>query len=177
MAHETPSLIEVGYVTRPHGVRGELRVVTHDPESTTLLEVEVVHLGDQPYRVLSARAAHGAILLRLTDIRDRNQAEALRGRPVCVDRSLVPMEEDEVFLVDLVGCEAVLADGTSYGTIVAIDAGPQDRLVIHQGDVERLLPVVPVFIESVDVEAGRVVVAPPEELPESPIPEPPPGRR
>lgn len=166
MAHDPSALIEVGYVARPHGVRGELRVVTHDPESTTLLEADDVHIGGVRYEVALARGVRGATLLRLTGLSDRNRAETLRGQPVSVDRALISLEEGELLLADLVGCEAVLGDGTAYGTVVAIDAGPQDRLVIHQGDVERLLPFVPVFVESIDLDAGRVVVAPPEELPE-----------
>lgn len=148
-------------------MRGELRVVTHDPESTTLADADEVYLGEVRYEVAHARAVRGAFLLRLAGLTDRNQAEALRGLPVSVDRSLVPLEEGEVFLADLVGCQAVLPDGTPWGEIVAIESGPQDRLVVHHGEMERLLPFVPPFIESIDVEAGRVVVTPPEGLPES----------
>ena len=148
-------------------MRGELRVVTHDPASTSLSDAGEVYIGEVRYEIALARAVRGAFLLRLTGLSDRNQAETLRGLPVSVDRSLIPLEEGEVFLADMVGCQAVLPDGTPWGEIVAIESGPQDRLVVHQGEIERLLPLVPPFIESVDLEAGRVVVTPPEGLPES----------
>jgi 16S rRNA processing protein RimM len=167
MSRARSPVLEIGYVARPHGVRGELRVVTHDPESTTLLDVDEVHLDGVPYRVEQARQVQGAFLLRLAGVSDRNRADALRGKRVAVDRELIPLDEGEVFLADLVGCAVVREDGSAYGTIVAVDAGVQDRLVIHDGDVERLLPLVPEFVLDVDLEAGRVVVAPPEDLPES----------
>lgn len=161
-------VIEIGYVARPHGVRGELRVVTHDPASTTLLDVDAIEIDGAPYRIEHARQVQGAFLVRLAGLGDRNRAEALRGKRVAVDRALIPLAEGEVFLADLVGCAVVREDGSAYGTIAAIETGAQDRLVIHDGDVERLLPLVPAFVLDVDLEQGRVVVAPPEDLPESP---------
>jgi 16S rRNA processing protein RimM len=168
MSRARSPALEIGYVARPHGVRGELRVVTHDPESTTLLDVDEIEIDRVPYRVEQARQVEGAFLLRLAGVGDRNRAETLRGKRVAVDRERIPLEEGEVFLADLVGCAVVREDGSPYGTIAAIETGVQDRLVIHDGDVERLLPLVPEFVIDVDLEQGRVVVAPPEELPESP---------
>jgi 16S rRNA processing protein RimM len=168
MTRARSPVLEIGFVARPHGVRGELRVVTHDPASTTLLDVDTIHVGGVEYRVEQARAVQGAFLVRLAGVGDRNQVELLRGKPVAVARELIPLEEGEVFLADLVGCEVVREDGRPYGTIVALETGAQDRLVIHDGEIERLLPLVPEFVIDVDLEQGRVVVAPPEDLPESP---------
>ena len=71
--------------------------------------------------------------------------------------------------MDLVGCQTVLPDGAPWGEIVAVEVGPQDRLVVHHEGVERHLPAVDAFLVEVDVAAGRVVVDPPEGLPEEPI--------
>lgn len=166
------NVVDIGYVARPHGIRGELRVIPYNPESTTLTQVDIIFIGGTPYELLAARLVEGAFLVRVAGIVDRNQAEPLRGLVVAVGRELIPLDDGEVLLVDLVGCEAVLADGTPWGTITAIEPGAQDRLVIHHGQVERLLPVVPAFIESVDLDARRVIVSPPEGLPESPVPGP-----
>ncbi len=38
--------------------------------------------------------------------------------------------------------------------------------MIHDGDIERLLPLVDEFVTAIDVEAGVVTVDPPEGLPE-----------
>jgi 16S rRNA processing protein RimM len=168
MSRVPSPVLEIGYVARPHGVRGELRVVTHDPESTTLLDVDAVQIDGVLYRIEHARQVQGAFLLRLAGVGDRNRADALRGKRVAVDRELIPLEEGEVFLADLVGCAVVREDGSPYGTVAAVETGAQDRLVIQDGDVERLLPLVPTFVIDVDLEQRRVVVAPPEDLPESP---------
>lgn len=162
--------LEIGFVRRAHGIRGELAVVTHDPESDTLAEADTIWIGGVAYAVAGARSTPQGWLVQLDAVRDRDLAEALRGKPVEVDRALVPLDDGEVILDDLVGCEAKLPSGASWGTIVAIDVGVmQDRLVVHADGRERLLPIVDAFIASVDVEAGVVVVTPPEGLPDAPI--------
>ena len=160
-------MIEIGYVARAHGVSGELRVVTHNPESTTLDTAVAVHIGGVAFDIVSTRAVTGAYLLRVTGVSDRERAEQLKGKPVEVDRELVALDDGEVILSELIGFEVHLPDGSSFGKVANIDAGPQDRLVIHHGDIERLLPYVPEFIVSVDLDEGTIVVDPPEGLPQS----------
>ena len=43
------------------------------------------------------------------------------------------------------------------------------RLVIHDGDRERLLPIVDAFIVDVDLEAAVITVTPPDGMPDSAI--------
>jgi 16S rRNA processing protein RimM len=162
--------VEIGYVARAHGIRGELRVVTHDPGSVVLEEADEVWLGGERFAIAAARPVEGAFLLRLEEVTDRNRAEELRGAAVEVAREALGLEEGDVLLVDLVGCEALLRDGSPFGTVVRIDVGEvQSRLVLHQGEVERLVPIVEEIVVEVDLEGRRVVLDPPEGLPETPI--------
>jgi 16S rRNA processing protein RimM len=161
--------IPVGIVARPHGVRGEVRVHLYDPASTTLLGVRRVFVGDVVHTVSAARATAGAILLKLTDLDDRNAVEPLRGQVVAVRRADVPLADGEYLVADLVGCAAVDPSGRALGTVVEVLHGAQDLLVIHDAEVERLLPLVPAFVARVDLAARQVVVDLPEDLPTSPI--------
>ncbi len=158
--------VEIGVIARPHGVRGELRVHLHNPESTALDVVEDISIGDRTYQVTQARLVKGGALIRLEGVDDRDGAERLVGKPVEVPREQLELNEDDQLLSDFLGCELKLADGSSWGKIVEVVAGTQDRLVIHHGDIERYLPLVDVFFESMDLEAKSIVVNPPEDLPE-----------
>jgi 16S rRNA processing protein RimM len=153
-------------VARAHGVRGEVRVALHNPDSDALERAGVVFIGGRELAVEAARPVRGAYLVSLAGIADRDQADALRGQAVAVDRGDLELEADDVLLVDLVGCRVERVDGSDWGVIAAIEPGPQDRLIIHQGDIERQLPVADPFVIEVDVEGRRVVVDPPEGLPE-----------
>ncbi len=160
-------LVQVGYVAKAHGIRGELRVVCHNPDSTALLDGDVVYIGDERFDIGRARPVNGAILLTVVGVSDRNRADELRGKPVSVSRDQLALDDGEFLLVDLEGCEVVLDSGEPYGRVVSVETGPQDRLVIVDGDIERLLPLVPEFVVSVDLDASQIVVTPPDGLPES----------
>jgi len=169
MADRRQERVEIGYVARAHGIRGELRVVTHDPESTALDDLDSIFVGGHVFALSSARPTRGAWLVKLAEVGDRNRAEGLKGLAVEVLRDDLELDEGEVLLAELVGCRAVLESGEPWGEIVAVETGAQDRLVIHRGDVEVLLPVVDALVLDVDLEGGEVTVAPPEGLPETPI--------
>jgi 16S rRNA processing protein RimM len=157
--------IEIGRVARAHGIRGEVAIVTHDAGSTVLERVEALWLGGVERRVLAARGTQRGWLVQLEGIATRNDAEAVRGQAVEVDRDALELEEDDVLLDDLVGCQVRLVDGTPWGTIAAVESGMQDLLVIHDGELERLLPLVDEFVRDIDLTAGVVTVDPPEGLP------------
>lgn len=164
--------IRIGHVARPHGVRGELRVHLDDAASTVLYEVERVFIGGEERVIAGARPTNGAALLAIEGVGDRDAADRLRGLDVEVRRDEIALADGEFLVADLIGCEVVDEGGASLGRGVALLRGAQDVLVIHDEarGVERLLPVVPEFIRAVDRTARRVVVAPPDDLPEEPIP-------
>ena len=161
--------VTVGYVARPHGVRGELRVQLHDPASTSLYDVSRAWFGGREMVIDSVRPTSGALLVKLDGVDDRDAAQALAGQAIEIGREDVALEEGEYLLADLPGCEVVDTTGAPLGAIVKVWHGPQDLLVIHDATHERLLPLVPVFVKEVDIEARRVVVDPPEDLPLEPL--------
>jgi len=165
MARDNPRL-EIGGVARAHGIKGEVVIVTHDPDSESLSKIPSVWIDGIERPITGARNTHRGWLVALAGITTRNDAELLQGKPVEVDRSALDLGADDILLDDLVGCAVVLGDGTRWGTVTAVDPGMQDMLVIQDGDLERLLPLVDVFVTSIDVDARTITVDPPEGLPE-----------
>lgn len=161
--------IEIGGVARAHGILGEIVITTHDPDSQILGDVQSLWLGGVSYPIVRARHTHRGWLVQLEGVATRNQAETLRGQPVEVDRDRIELDPGEFLLADLIGCEVLLSDGRPWGVVADIEQGYQDRLVIHDQGKERLLPLVPECIVSVDVSTGKIIVDPPEGIPEIPI--------
>jgi len=157
--------IEIGRITRAHGIRGEVVIVTHDPASDVLDGAEAIWVGGVERKISGARDTHRGWLVQFDGIATRNDAETLRGQLVEVDRAALELDDDDILLDDLVGCQVRLVDGTPWGTIHEVQSGMQDLLVIHDGELERLLPLVDAFVANIDLEAGVVTVDPPEGLP------------
>jgi len=157
------TLVELGRVTRPHGIRGEVRVQLHWAGSDTLEQVSEVTLmrGKESVgvrRVEAARRVDKAVLLRLSGVRDRDAAEALRGLAVCVPREQLPApEEGEYYLCDLVGA-TVRTPERIVGEVAEVRVHPSvDTLVIRtpEGKVVEQVIAEP-WIARVDPEAKMV---------------------
>jgi 16S rRNA processing protein RimM len=160
--------IEIGGVARAHGIRGEVVIFTHDPDSATLGEVATIFVGGIERTITNARDTHRGWLVALEGIATRNDAERLQGQPVEVDREALQLEPDDILLSDLLGCEVRRPDGSLWGKVAEIQTGDhQDLLVIHDGDIERLLPLVDEFVTQIDLETSTITIDPPEGLPES----------
>ena len=156
--------LAVGEVLKPQGIRGEIKVkpLTNDP--MRFEDASVLYLEDKgAYTPLQARFVRfdgSAVYLLLEGISDRNAAEALRGRLLYVDRAhAVELDEDEYFIVDLIGLEGVDSEGRSLGTLTEVmQPGGNDVYVIKTSRGEMLLPALKHVIPTVDVKNGLVTV-------------------
>ncbi len=162
-------MIEVGFVARAHGVRGEICAVPHDPASTILGDVDAVWIRGKRYEIEDARDTPKGVLLALAGVEDRDAADALRGATVEVERDQLELEDGDVLIADLVGCAVRRADGMPYGEVTGLEIGPQVRLVIRDGEYEREVPLVDALVTAIDMEARIVTVDLPEGWPEEKI--------
>ncbi len=159
-------LLEIGRITRPHGVRGELKVQLHWQQSEALSQVDqvLVRHEERPDRwlaVVGARPANRFVLLRLEGIETMDAAAELRGARLLVAREALPaLAEDEYYLADVVGCR-VRCHEAELGVVVEVRSyATVDVLVVETKDGRRLeQPVVDHWIQSVDPGAGVVVLA------------------
>jgi 16S rRNA processing protein RimM len=156
--------LEVGVVSKPHGIRGELRVHLHWAQSDALGRVSTLRLvcGDREIEceVEQARPAGRAYLLRLKGYNTREAAETLRQCRVLVDRAaLPPLEPGEYYLAELVGFE-VLVGGLPFGEVVEIRTHPSVDSVVIKTPAGELVeqPLSEPWLERVDVAGGRLLL-------------------
>lgn len=177
MGRRDPAYLVVGHLTKAHGTRGELLVspLTDHPESVFASGV-VLHLGhasaDQPdpdlppMRIESLRVAARGLLVHFGGVEDRTDAERLRGMYVfqSIDR-LEPLADGEIFYHQLLGLDAVTVGGQHIGTVREVyELGSSDLLEVRGERGVIMIPFVAHVVVEVDVEAGRLVVDPPEGL-------------
>lgn len=175
-------LIAVGYLTKAHGIRGELTCVltAETPGLEQDLPGRRVYLrprsGGQakPFVVASLRAHQETLLLRLEGVNDRTEAELLRSHTLFVPSSLLPpLAEDEMYVRDLPGLRVLAvphgepgAEGREIGRITSVDdpAGQWIWTITTPEGREILFPAVDNFILSLEPDKGLARIMPPPGL-------------
>jgi 16S rRNA processing protein RimM len=116
----------------------------------------------------------GVVLARIEGVKDRTQAEALKGARFYVSRDALPAPaEDEFYLADLVGLMAEREDGTALGRVKAVhDFGAGEVIELEGPGANVMLPFTRAVVPVIDVAGKRIVVVPPavvgdEDAPES----------
>ncbi len=165
-------MVIVGRTGKPHGVRGELSVHSQAQSPDLFDNLSQVHLLDRDGTIMTFGLAkwrpHGRVLLvKLDGVDDRDQAALLTGLDLAVNEADLPeLDDDEVYLHDLLGLEVVDEQGQSLGRFENfLDTAEHEVWVVaHPSGKEILLPAVDEVILSVDLEAGTITVDPPEGL-------------
>jgi len=167
-------LIVVGQIAGAFGVRGEARVrsYTDDPEACfdygPLMDADGKVLLT-PVSIRPLKDVYGVVT---EEDRTREEWEELKGTFLHVPREAMPEpdEEDEVYVVDLIGCAVVHADGRQLGVVRDVrDFGAGDLLEIQppEGPV-FMLPFTLEAVPDVDLSARQLTVAADDDLlPES----------
>ncbi|ADW18529.1 16S rRNA processing protein RimM [Desulfobulbus propionicus DSM 2032] len=149
--------VALGLITRPHGIRGELKIrsFTEKPENLNryrrLFLASDVSSAKLEFTNVLARVNGSSVILRLKECTDRDRAEELVGMLIWVpSKDLPPTAAGEFYLHSLQGKQARTTDGQELGTVETFLAGGgQNILVIRQGGEEYLVPVVGAFIVSI----------------------------
>lgn len=165
------SLIAVGRLTRPVGLKGEMALVPLTGRRERLAALEESWIGlaadsAELRRVEHVRITQAAVVVKVSGIESRTQAEQHRGEYIFVDESDSPGPAPGSFYVhDIVGLEVLREDGTYVGTVREVQKSPaHDIWIVARGEREFMIPAVRAFIRSVELERRRVIIRPIEGL-------------
>lgn len=162
----------VAAIAGAHGVRGlvKLKCFTQVPEDVAAYGPLADESGARQYAVTLKGSAKGVLLAQLSGIGSREEADALKGLRLYVDRSLLPgvAEEDAFYHADLIGLAVHEQDGPLIGKVSAVHdfgAGPLlDVRLIAADKTSVLVPFTQAVVPVVDIAGGRLVIDPPEGL-------------
>jgi len=159
------SVVRIGYVARPHGVRGGLRIALDNPQSETLETTRRLLLDNGAERraytiIKAAPAGRGGLRIELYGIATREAAEALQGAVVLIATADLPPESaGEFYTYRAIGCEVYTTDGSLIGKVSRIfPTGANDVLVIDHDGSEVLVPVIADVIKQLDLDRRVITI-------------------
>lgn len=162
--------LALGRIVATHGVAGWLRLRLFNPQGRTLYSAAEVELAQGEDRLTleldQAKPHGGVVLLKLRGIDDMDAAQELVGRQVSVrQEALAPLGGSEYYYEEVVGFEALDAQGERIGTVTRVWPRPGGDLLVVAGPArEHLIPAVREFIREIDVVRRTVTIDAPDGL-------------
>lgn len=168
-------LLLVGRCYKPHGVKGEMKVIPESDDPERLLDLETLFVGHDPDNVqamtvlgtrMQTTGRGPLVLIRFDGVHTPEQVQAFRHQLVFADADELPLEDDEFFLHELIGMAVVLTDGTPVGVLHdTMHLTAHDVYVVaRDGRPDVMIPAVEEFVKEIDFDAQRIVIEPVEGL-------------
>ena len=164
--------VELGRLGAPFGIKGWIHVESFTEPPAGLLEYPVWTLrllsGERLSRALIEGRVHGAgLVVSLADLADRDQAAALTGAWVEVEREALPKPaKGEFYRSDLVGFAVRNLEGVDLGVVSHFVDAPRGTVMVTKqaGGAEHWVLAQPAHLKKVDLAARTIVVDWPAEL-------------
>jgi 16S rRNA processing protein RimM len=163
----------VGKIVGAHGVKGTSKISVY-VESLSIFEPGTAILICRPdgsearYEIDWVKPHSRGALLALKEITNRDQAKALIGSELFIQRARLPKLEDGAYYwFDLIGLKVYTRDDQYLGRLDSIiETGANDVYVVNKDDREILIPALKSVVRSIDIESKIMRVELPEGLEE-----------
>lgn len=133
-------LLEVGRISKAHGLRGELLVTLVSDRIERVAPGAELSTDRGPLRVIASRPHQGRWLVQFEGVTSRESAESWRGVVLRAE----PIEDADVLWVhELIGCRVIDERGIDRGTVqTVLDNPASDLLELGSGALVPLTFVV-----------------------------------
>jgi 16S rRNA processing protein RimM len=170
--------VQVGRVKDAHGIKGEIFITLFAGEAAWLDQLKEVRLvvyeeGHKPteaekaivpegaakvYQVKSARLHKNGLIVKSSEITDRNAAENLKGLFLEIPREfLISAPGEELYLAEVEGFQVITKHKGEVGPIVGFSSnGEQDLLIVETSWGEFEIPFVKAFVENIDFKGRKI---------------------
>jgi len=165
------SMVLVGRIARPHGIRGQV-IVT--PETDFVEERfrsgatfwTQSDRGREVLRVTSARVQNGRPVVGFEGFERIEDVERLAGLDLRIpEDSLLPLDAGAYYVHDLVGCAVETISGEPVGEVRRVEGGAGASVLSVEGRRgEVLVPLATDICVEVDIAGRRIRIDPPQGL-------------
>ena len=158
-------LITYGKILKPHGLKGEVKVLPYSGESGNFKYVRYIYISlnnnrPQRYSVLAKKFQKNLIIVKIQDINSIEDAELLCGKEVHIDKQELPStEKDEYYWFELIGLNVYSLDNAFVGKVDSIiDNTAQSIFVVKNNSKEYMIPLIDNFVKKIDLDNSKVVI-------------------
>ena len=161
--------VMLGRIGAAHGIKGEVRIASFcaTPLDITTYGPLMTSRAGLVIEIVSARMQKDMVIARLKGVTSRNEAEALNGVDLFVDRAQLPPEDDpdDFYYADLIGLTVRAPDEREIGTVKAVSeygAGDVVEIALNTG-ASALYAFTRENFPTIALSKGYLVLDPPPE--------------
>ena len=149
----------VGVVTKPKGLKGEVKVNVNGADVENLLKVKKCYVAGSPYTIEKSYLGGNGFFVKLSGIDNVEDAENLRGEQFEIDRAdASPLSDGEFYVADLIGKFVYFENGEKLGKLNnVVNYGASDILVIRTQQKEYMVPDVNGLI--IDFDGENLIIS------------------
>jgi len=149
----------IGVVTKPKGLKGEVKVNVNGADVENLLKVKKCYVAGLPYTIEKSYLGGNGFFVKLNGIDSVEQAENLRGEQFEIDRAdASPLSDGEFYVADLIGKFVYFENGEKLGKLNnVVNYGASDILVIRTQQKEYMVPDVNGLI--IDFDGENLIIS------------------
>lgn len=161
---------ELGYITKTHGLDGEVIFFLDVDDTDAYLNLDAVFLEIKgnlvPYFIESISKHKERFIVALEDVDTVEDAEALKGSALYLPLTALPkLEEGQFYYHDIIGFTVVDKQLGDLGTVTDVyTGGSQDVIAMKYKGVEVLIPVSDDIVGDAVFEKKQLLVNLPEGL-------------
>ena len=159
------NMLRVGVITSTHGVRGEVKVFPTTDDAKRFKKLKTVILdtgkGQTTLEIEQVKFFKNMVILKFDGVDTMNEVEGWRQKDLLITRDqAIPLEEDEIFITDLIGLNVVTDEGETLGTLTDVmETGANDVYCVKTPEgKELLLPAIRDCILDVDLDKEEMLV-------------------
>jgi 16S rRNA processing protein RimM len=156
--------VAVGKVTRPHGLKGEMKFRPFTKDEDILKDIGLVKLGrdenaGQELQVENLRGHYSKRIVKFKGFNSIESVQELSGDSLYIRREdFKALPEGEYYWFEIEGLNVYDEEGGYYGQVVEImKTGSNDVYVVQDADKEILLPMIDSVVKVIDLEQGKLI--------------------
>lgn len=158
--------VALGKVGKAHGISGAFRIWPYadDLERFADLKRVTITRGSKTLEavVQSVRIAPGHVVMQTDVIHTPEDVQIWLGGDVEIDASeRVQLPEGKFFHDEIIGLKVETVEGRRVGMVIGVlDGTANDIYVCLDGEREYMIPAVDVFVKSIDIKSGKMIIDP-----------------
>lgn len=155
--------ILIGKIVNTHGIKGEVKVYPYTDDIVHLSKLKCIYLDatlQKKYKIMSSKIWKDMLILKMENIHSIEEAQALKGIDIYIEKEDISHLEDTYYVEDLIGMNVIDENGKGIGKITYVfHTGANDVYEVKTLEQKEIyLPAIKDVIKEVDIKNKKVQI-------------------